>query len=93
MKGDVGSMRNLLITFAMQNLYYLGPLNLFLYTWRFLKELRISETNSIVKVIYQISEIVTIAVLPFTFYFCMSEWIKFSAKQVYYLAKLQLKNA
>lgn len=77
----------------MQNLYYLGPLNLFLYSWRFLKELRLSETNRVISLIYLCFECISIVFLPATLYFATSEWINMSAKQEYYLALLQVKES
>ena len=43
LKGDFYSLRNLMIRNFLDNLIYLEPLNLFLYTWRFLRELEQGE--------------------------------------------------
>ncbi len=39
LKGDLYSLRNLMISEFLYYLIFLEPLNLFLYTWRFLREL------------------------------------------------------
>ena len=43
LKGDFYSLRNFLIPNFLYLLIYLEPLNLFLYTWRFLRELEQGE--------------------------------------------------
>jgi hypothetical protein len=79
MKGYVGSFRNLYITYYISLLYYLGPLNLFLYTCCFLRELQQSATNKVLKQIYRWFAIISIAVLPLAFYSLVSAWIYFAA--------------
>jgi hypothetical protein len=43
LKGDHFSLRNNMIPAFLGNLIFLEPLNLFLYTWRFLRELEQAE--------------------------------------------------
>ena len=49
MNGDYYSLRHIMINLFLTNLLYLEPLNLFFYTWRFLREIELAETNKIVK--------------------------------------------
>ena len=48
MKGDPNSLRNWIIPFFLSNLIYIEPLNMFLYTWRFIRELEKAEMNKII---------------------------------------------
>ena len=48
LKGDTFSLRNWIIQEFLQNLIYLEPLNIFLYTWRFLRELEQGEKNTLI---------------------------------------------
>ncbi len=70
----MGSFRNIFITFFIQILIYLEPLNLFLYTWRFLRELEQSATSKIVKKLYKWLEFTTIALIPLAFYTTVLVW-------------------
>ena len=53
LRGDQTSFRNLMIDIFLSNLIFLEPLNLFLYTWRLLDQLKREETNPKVKKFYQ----------------------------------------
>ncbi len=53
MKGQHYSLRNTTITFFLLKLIYLQPLNLFLYTWRFLRELEEEAINSKTKKMFR----------------------------------------
>ena len=48
-KGDRSSLRNIMIENFLYQLIYLQPINLALYTWRFLRELEEDERNSKIK--------------------------------------------
>lgn len=74
MEGNIGSFRNIFITSFIQNLIFLEPLNLFLYTWRFLRELEQSATSKIVKKLYKWLEFTTIALIPLAFYTTVLVW-------------------
>ena len=53
LKGDSTSLRNITIESTLVSLIYLEPLNLFLYTWRFLSQLDREETNTFLKRLYR----------------------------------------
>jgi hypothetical protein len=53
MKADISSLRNIMIPEFLFNLIYLEPLNLFLYAWRFLRELEKEEKNLFMKKFYR----------------------------------------
>ena len=48
LKGDFLSLRNWTIRNFLIDLIFLEPLNLFLYTWRFLRELEQGENNTFI---------------------------------------------
>ena len=48
LKGDPYSLRNWMIGIFLFNLIFLEPLNLFLYTWRFVRELEQGEKNTFI---------------------------------------------
>ena len=72
---------------------YIAPLNLFLYTWRFLRELEQSVSNKVLKIICRGFEIFTIAVLPVAFYAILTVYIYLNGEYTYYGAKLEIKKA
>ena len=89
MKGDMGSQRDLLITGFLQWMIALAPLNLFLYSWRFLRELEQSVSNKVLKNICRGFEIFTIVVLPPAFYAVVLAWIYSNQEYIYYAAHLE----
>ena len=68
LKGSQSSFRNLIITDFHSNLIYLEPLNLFLYTWRFLNQLEQEESNIKVKRFYRFLALFSIVLMPLSFY-------------------------
>jgi hypothetical protein len=58
------------MVFQVFNAYsvYLEPLNIFLYTWRFLSSLEVEEDNLVLKMMYRWWARVSILVIPMGFY-------------------------
>lgn len=67
MQGYYESLRNWTINAFLENLIYLEPLNLFLYTWVFLGELEQDERNLVVKRCYKWFKLVSIVLVPLAF--------------------------
>jgi hypothetical protein len=78
------SLRNFEINAFLLNLVFLEPLNIFLYTWRFLRELEQEEDNTIVKLIYKWFARVSILLLPAAFLCIVPAYIVLDAKNGYY---------
>jgi hypothetical protein len=78
MNGSTFSRRSIMITIFLQRIIFMEPLNLFLYTWRFIKQLRLEESRKYLALFLKWLEIVSIVVLPLGFilvlppYFYMS---------------------
>jgi hypothetical protein len=72
---------------------YVAPLNLFLYTWRFLRELRDDTESKAVKKLYRGVELFTIILLPAAFYTLVPLWAYLNAWYLYYQARLQINTA
>ena len=51
----------------LNNAIFLEPINIFLYTWRFLNTLETEEKNPQVKIIYRWVSKVTLVLLPLAF--------------------------
>ena len=64
-----GKRRVHAITFLLQTALFLEPVNIFLYTWRFLPTLEAAEQSQVIKRIYRWVACLTIAVIPLSFYF------------------------
>ena len=64
MHGGMRSFRNEILTQFINNALFVEPLNLFLYTWRFLKQLRQEESNKILASVFKWLEKISIIVLP-----------------------------
>ena len=92
MKGDHNSLHNLTIFVFLYNLIYLEPLNLFLYTWRFLRELELEEKNHILKRFYWWFARASIVLLPAAFCCIVPAYIIEYARYVYYLEHFDLKE-
>ena len=93
MKGDMGGQRVLLITGYLEWMQFLAPLNLFLYSWRFMRELEQSVSNRVLKIISRGFEIFSISVFPPAFYAVIFAWIYTNSEYIYYAARLDLKKA
>jgi hypothetical protein len=74
-------------------LVYIGPLNLFFYSWRFLRELRLATSYKALKIACLGFEIISIIVLPLAFYCIVPVWIIANAKSIYYGAHLKINEA
>jgi hypothetical protein len=69
-KSERTSLRSELIIESLNNLIFLEPLNLFLYTWRFLSQLQQEESNRVAKCLYRYIGNFIIVLLPLSF-FCV----------------------
>ncbi len=67
------------------NLIFLEPLNIFLYTWRFLRELEQEESNTVVKLIYKWFARISILLMPAAFICIVPAYIVLEAKNSYYI--------
>ena len=65
--GDPTGYRKYLITSFLWNLIFFEPLNLFLYSWAFLKEIEESENDEKTKKYYKWFRISSIIVIPLAF--------------------------
>ena len=84
MKGDLYSLRNITIKSTLVSLIYLEPLNLFLYTWRFLSQLDQEETNTFLKRLYRWFSPVSIVLLVLSFNSLVLAGIIEGSKCLYY---------
>jgi len=83
------------IEFFLQTALFLEPINIFLYTWRFLQTLEAEERNQLIKAIYRWVAIITISLIPISFYCVyaalviadMKSWNSVKGDNIYY--KLQ----
>ena len=72
---------------------YFEPLNLFLYSWRFLRELELETTSPALKKFYKWFSIFSIWIIPACF-LLLVPWLNIvNSKFLYYEARLQLKTA
>ena len=71
-----------MIIFFLDNLTYLEPLNLFLYTWRFLSELESEANNPKLKKFYKYFAQVSIVIIPVAFITIVPAFIVIEAKYV-----------
>jgi hypothetical protein len=92
-KGDPESLRNWTIRIFLFDLIYLEPLNLFLYTWRFLRELEQGEKNTFIKKCYKWFARISIVLLPPAFLCIVPAWIVEYGRYYYYLERLDIKEA
>ena len=63
MSGDEHSLRNITIKSTLVSLIYIEPLNLFLYTWRFLSQLELEEENMFLKRMYRFYAPISVVLL------------------------------
>ena len=92
MKGDSLSLRKITITYLLQYLIYLQPLNFFLYTWRFLRELEEEAKNSVTKKIIRWYARITIVLAPFFTLFIVTVYIVATSRALYYRVHLDTKE-
>ncbi len=84
MKPNFFSLRGFMTTGFLGDLIYLEPLNLFLYAWRFLRELEELENNKTVKTCYKAFSLVSIFLLPLAYYCIVPTYIVENNKWFYY---------
>ncbi len=93
MKGQFGSFRNEAITILMAYTIKLEPLNIFLYTWRFLTTLEREEKNRILKKFYRWVARLTIVIVPLAYYGIFSAYVVEFAKYFHYYFNGEFKKA
>ena len=69
------------------------PLNLFLYSWRFLRELEHESTSPALKKFYKWFSIFSILIIPAGFLLLVPWFVYANAMYVYYEARLEFKTA
>ena len=72
---------------------YFEPLNLFLYSWRFLRELELETTSPALKKFYKWFSIFSIGIIPAGFLLLVPWFVCANAKYLYYEARLEFKTA
>ena len=82
-----------MITGFLSNLIFLAPLSVFLYTWRFLRELEQGEKNIFIKKCYRWFARISIVLLPAAFLCIVPAFIVVKAKYFYYYFKKDSKEA
>ena len=75
------------------NLIYLEPLNLFLYTWRFLSELEQSVSKQAAKTLFKWFARISILLIPAAFISIVTAYIVELARHDYYLFHFELEEA
>ncbi len=78
------SLRNFMIDSFLFNLIYLEPLNLFLYTWRFLSELEQSVSKPVAKTFLKWFARISIILIPAAFISIVTAFIVEDARFLYY---------
>jgi len=68
LKGDYFGLRDQTLIAFLSTAFFLEPLNLFFYTWRFFAVLEKEEDNSKLKLFYRWLALITIICFPATFY-------------------------
>jgi uncharacterized membrane protein YozB (DUF420 family) len=84
LKGDIFSLRNCMITAFLNYMIFIEPMNLFLYTWRFLNELEQAETIKCLKIFFRWFAPISIVLVPLSFYCFVPAWIVEFSKFKYY---------
>ncbi len=92
MKPSFFSLRGLMTTGFLRDLIYLEPLNLFLYAWRFLRELEEEEENKTLKMCFRGFSLVSIVVLPLAFYCIVPSYIVENNRWYYYAFHVKPKQ-
>lgn len=86
-------MHHIMTTSFLTGLIFLEPLNLFLYTWRFLAEIEHNTTNQFLKQFYKLFARISIILVPATFISVVTSYIVVSARALYYGLHFQEKDA
>ena len=92
-RGNTGSKRDLIITEFLISMTYFEPLNLFLYSWRFLRELEHESTSPALKKFYKWFSIFSIWIIPAGFLLLVPWFVYANAMYLYYYARLEFKTA
>ncbi len=92
-KDSYSSLRNILINGFLLRLIYLEPLNLFLYTWRFLSELEQSVSKPAAKSFFKWFARISILLIPPAFISIVSAWIVEYETYKYYLYHAKQEQA
>ena len=71
----------------------LEPLNIFLYTWRFLKILEVEEENNILRHAYRWFARFTIVVVPLMFIAVLLAYVYYGAQEAYYTVHFNIIQA
>ncbi len=74
-------------------LIYLAPLNLFLYTWRFLAEMEQSVSKPAAKIFLKWFARISILLMPAAFYSIVTTYIVYTAVWEYNVYHLKVKEA
>ena len=82
-----------MIIISLYSLIYLEPLNIFLYTWRFLRELEQEEKNIIIKKCYRWFASISIVLIPAAFLCIVPAYIVEEARSNYFFFLLELKES
>jgi hypothetical protein len=82
-----------MINSFLLDLIYLEPLNLFLYTWRFLAELEQSVSKPAAKTFLEWFARISILLIPPAFISIVTAYIVVNAKLDYYQLHLKLEQA
>ena len=92
-KGSFYSMRTISIIVLLSNAYYLEPLNIFLYTWRFFRVIEQDEPKKWLKLFYRWFARITIFVLPLSTYALFIGFLITESKSLYSVVHAQIKEA
>ncbi len=87
------SLHNVMINTFLQFLIYLEPMNLFLYTWRFLSELEQSVSKPVTKTFLKWFARISILLIPSAFISIVTTYIVEYARNNYYLLHLKQEQA
>ncbi len=87
------SLRNSMIDWFLNDLIYLEPLNLFLYTWRFLSELEQSVSKPAAKTFLKWFARISILIIPPAFISIVTAYIVENARYEYYLIIFKVEQA
>ncbi len=79
------SLRNVTIDYFLFSLIYLEPLNLFLYTWRFLSELEQSFSEPAAKTFFKWFARISILIVPAAFISIVTAFIVEGSRFNYYI--------
>ena len=89
LKVNYGTLYSEITRTFLNSMISFEPLNLFLYTWRFLDQLEYEETNKFMKQGYKWFARVSIVILPLSFFYIVPTFIVEISKSIYYEALLE----